>query len=102
MIEQGIRDAKVTLCIFKIDRIDFMGHGGRAHFSLNHSLLEIAQRNIRPGISAEIDEDLVRSCDGVEVLGHVIVRLDLCGVGIPLKAQRDHELRDSAGQSTSG
>jgi hypothetical protein len=46
---------------------------------------------------------LKRASWRIEQLGHVVVRLDLGGVGVPVQAQiLDEALARSAGQSTSG
>ena len=41
--EQGIGDAQVAFGVFEVDRVDLVGHGGRADFPLDGALLEIAQ-----------------------------------------------------------
>ena len=64
-----------------------MRHGGRAHFARFHFLLEIAQRNIAPHIAVEINQNGVDARDGLEKFRHIIMRLDLDGVGVERKPQ---------------
>jgi glutathione S-transferase len=66
-------------------------------------LLEVAQRDVAPDVADQVDQDGVGARHGVEQLGHVVVRLDLDGVGVEGQAQRfDEDLAAKASQSKSG
>src|ERR1043165_9475055 len=55
-----------------------MGHGGRTHFSFFDILFKIVHRNIGPGITAKINQDIINPFDAIEMSSQVIVMLNLC------------------------
>ena len=59
-MQQGcIRQPKVAFRVFEINRVDFVRHGRRTNFPLDRFLLEVANGNVAPDITAEIDKDRV-------------------------------------------
>jgi hypothetical protein len=77
-------------------------HGGGTHLAGLHLLLEVAERDVAPDVAAQVEQDGVEARHRVEELGHVVVRLDLDGVGVELEPQRLDEGLGERGQSTSG
>ena len=64
-----------------------MRHGAGANFSGFQLLLEIANADITPNITRQVNQDGVGTRHGVEQLGHVIVRLNLNAVRLKSQAQ---------------
>ena len=52
-------------------------------------LFEVTQRNIAPNIAVEVDQNRVDTADGLEEFRHIVVRLDLNGVGVEGQAEAD-------------
>ncbi len=73
-------------------------------FARFHFPLEIAQRNIAPHIAVEINQNGVDVRDGLEKFRHIIMRLDLDGVGVEREPQAAlyDKAWQCASQSTSG
>ena len=83
VVEQGVRQSQVALGVFKINRVDFVRHSGRSHFTLDSALLEITQGNVAPDVAIEINQYGVEPCQGIKKFCHVIVGFNLGRVGIP-------------------
>src|SRR5690606_40968203 len=79
MVEYSISHTQVAFCIFKINRVHFMGHGGRTYFTFPGFLSEIFQHDICPYIPAEINQDIINAGNAVELGCQVIVMFNLCG-----------------------
>ena len=92
VLQNRIRQAQVTLRVFEIDRVHFVWHGRRTDFARDSFLLEVTQRNVTPDVAIEIDQNGIKAGDAIKQLSDVIVRLDLCGVWIPLDPKRSDEL----------
>ena len=86
--EDSVGGAEVAFGVFKVDGVHFVRHGGGTDFAGLHFLFEIAKGNIAPHVAVEIDEDGVDAAEGLEELGHVVVRLDLDGVGVEGEPKR--------------
>ena len=82
--EHGVGEAEVAFGVFKVDRIDLVRHGRGTDFAGDRFLLEIAQRDIAHRSRQRSIRMVLKRLDGIEQFGHVIVRLDLDGVGIPV------------------
>src|SRR5690606_20663455 len=89
--QHRVGQAEVAFGVFKVNRVDLVRHGGRAHFTGNGALLKVAVGNISPDITVKIDQDGVVTGEGIEQLGDVIVRFNLGGVGVEGQAQRGDE-----------
>lgn len=59
MGKHRIGHAEVTFCVFEVDGVDFVRHGGGADLPSYGCLLEITQRYVCPHISGEIYQDRV-------------------------------------------
>src|SRR3990172_5692885 len=77
MREKRIGNAKITFCVFKVNRIDFLRHGRRTYLTLNYRLFENAVTDIAPDILGEIDQNRIGQTQGVEIANPVIVWQDL-------------------------
>jgi hypothetical protein len=77
-------------------------HGGGTHFAFFQPLLEIAQRDIAPDITIEVDQDGIEALYGIEELGDVVVRFDLRGVRVEGRPSDSTNALALASQSTSG
>ena len=64
-----------------------MRHSRRAHFTGNGFLLKVAERNIAPDISRIIDQYSVRAGQPVKQLSHIVMGLNLGGVGVVVETQ---------------
>ena len=87
--QYGIGHTEVAFGVFKVDRIDFVRHGGRTDFACFDFLFEVTQRNVAPNIAVEVDQNRVDTADGLEEFRHIVVRLDLNGVGVEGQAEAD-------------
>ena len=47
----------------------------------------MAQADVTPDVTVEVDEDGIEAGNGVKQFGDVVVRLDLGGIGVPGQAQ---------------
>ena len=84
-----IGETHIALGIFKIDRVNFMGHGGRAHFAGDSLLLESnLHGDVTPDIPGKINQDSVGSapCPSNK-LSHIVMGFDLGGVGVERKPE---------------
>ena len=87
VLQDGVGEAQVALGVLEVDGIDLVGHGRGADLAGDGLLAKIAQGDIAPEVAAGVQEDGVEAGGGVEELRHVVVGLDLGGVGIPGQAQ---------------
>src|SRR3954462_6132376 len=87
MRQQCVRQAQIAFRIFEINRIDLVRHGGRSDFIFLDSLLEIADRNITPDISIEIEQNGIESRDCIEQLRDAVVGFYLSGIRIEFKTK---------------
>lgn len=92
VLQNRVRQTRVTLGVFEIDRVNFVWHGGRADFTRDSFLFEMVQRHVTPDITVKVDQDGVEAGNAVEQLSNVVVRLNLRGVRVPLDAQRGDKL----------
>ena len=88
MAQYRVGQTEVALGILEINRIDLVRHGRGPDLSLLRPLLEVAQGNIAPYITIKINKDGVGAGHRVKQLSQTIVRLDLNGVRVELKANR--------------
>jgi hypothetical protein len=102
MPQDGVRDPEVAFGVLEVDRVDLVRHGRGADLARDGALLEIAERDVAPEVAREVDQDGVEAREGVEQLRHVIMGLDLGGVGVPGQPERLDEGRVKSGQSMSG
>ena len=68
-----------------------MRHGGGAHFAFHGALLEVAQGNVAPDVTIEVQQDGVETHQCVEVFGDAVVRFDLGGEGVEGEPQAFHK-----------
>ena len=68
-----------------------MRHGGRTNFARFDFLFEVPQRNVAPNVAVKVDQDGVDAAEGLEEFSHVVVRLDLNGVGVEGQAEADFD-----------
>src|SRR5690606_16848505 len=87
MRQQRISQTKVAFGVFKVDRIDFVRHGGRTNLAFFQTLLEVTQRDITPDITVQIQQNSVGARHGIEQHSHPVVRLDLDRVCVLCKAK---------------
>ncbi len=91
VFKECVGDAQVSFGIFKVDGVDFVGHGGGTDFALDGALAEVAEGDVSPEVTGQIDQDGVGTCDGMEQFGDPVVGFDLRGVGIPCQAKGKHK-----------
>ena len=87
MSQYGISQAKITLSIFEIDRIDLVRHCRTAHFASFDTLTEVVHRNISPYITAEIDKDGVHTSQAVKVCRQMVIVFDLSSQFLTLQTK---------------
>ncbi len=95
--EQRVGQAEVAFGILEVDRVDLVRHRRRADLAGARLLPEVAQRDVAPGVAAPVDQHRVAARNGVEQLGHRVVRLDLGRVGV--EGQPQPLLDDVAGEA---
>src|SRR3990167_2422054 len=77
MMEERGTYSQIPLCVFKIDWVYFVGHGGRTHLAPDFLLNENSPRDIEPKISGAIEENRIDSAKVMTELCKIIVRIDL-------------------------
>ena len=85
--QQGVGQAQIAFGVFKIDGVDLVRHGARAHLAVLEPLFEIAQRHIAPDITRPVNQDGIGPRDCIKQFGHVVVRFDLDAVGLKVQPQ---------------
>ena len=97
MGQKRIGHTQIAFGILEIDGVDLVRHGGGADLTLDHTLFEIAQRNVAPHVAREIEQHRVGAHQGVTVFGDPIVGFDLRGVVVRLQTQSGNEAGAQAG-----
>ena len=64
-----------------------MRHRRRADLAGLELLAEEAKRDVAPDVAVEVDQDGIGAGEGVEKLGHRVMRLDLNGIGVEFQPQ---------------
>ena len=82
MREHGIGNTQITFWVFKVDWVDFVWHGGWAHFTIFEFLFEITQGDIRPYIAVKINQNGIVTAQRVKQFGDIVMWLNLGGIGI--------------------
>ena len=75
--QHRVRESGVALGILEGDGVHLVRHGRRSDLAGDRLLREVAERDVTPGIAAEVDEDRVRPRERVAVGRDPVVRLDL-------------------------
>lgn len=81
VFKEGIGESEITFGVFKVNGIDLMWHGGRAHFVGLDTLFEIPHGDVLPIVTGEVDENGIDAFEGVKESSEVVVIGNLCGVG---------------------
>lgn len=87
MLRECIAETQRTLTILEVDGVDFVGHGGGAHLEFEGALREVTNRDVGPHVAREANEDGVEQRQVVVELCHLIVWLNLGGVGIEVQVE---------------
>ncbi|KFB68500.1 MAG: hypothetical protein CAPSK01_001896 [Candidatus Accumulibacter vicinus] len=87
MAQDGVRQTKIALGVFKVDWIHLVRHGRRTDLAILEFLLEEAQRDVAPDIPVQVDEDQVSTRKGIEQLRQRVVWLDLNRVRVEFQPQ---------------
>ena len=82
MTQKGVGKAQISLRVLKINRVDFVRHGGTAHLALADFLMKVAHRNVLPEITAQIQQDDLDAYHVMTKSRQVIVVFNLGGVTI--------------------
>ena len=85
--QQGIGQAQVAFGVLEVDGVDLVRHGGGTHFAGLELLGEVADGDVAPDVAAQVQQHGVEAHQGVEEIGHVVVRLDLGGKRVEGEAQ---------------
>ena len=88
VMQQRIGDAEVAFRIFEIDGVDLVRHGRGTDFARHGALAQVAEGNVAPAVTREIDENGVDGGKRVAVLAYPVVRFDLRGVLVQDQALR--------------
>ena len=88
MVQDGVCHAEVAFGVFEVNGVHFVRHGGGADFARFDFLAVVSQRDVAPDVAVGVDKDGVDAREGVEVFGHVVMWLDLDGVGVVAEAER--------------
>ena len=78
---------QVTFRIFKVNRIHFMRHGTRSHFSGFNLLLEILHRDVLPEVTIHIDHNRIDTLHTIKNSRKVIIVRNLCSIFFTLQSQ---------------
>ena len=54
VLEQRVGQAQVAFGVFKVNRVDFVRHGGGANFARLQALLEVTQRDVAPNVAFKL------------------------------------------------
>ena len=87
MIQQRVGHSQIAFGVLEVDGVDLVRHGRGTDFAGHGSLTEIADGDVAPKIAAEIQQHGVGPHHRVEKFRHVVVRLDLNGIGVPVQPQ---------------
>lgn len=58
-------------------RSHLVRHGGGPHFTSNSALLEVAERNVGPGVAVKVQQDVIEAHHSIVQLCYVIMRFNL-------------------------
>jgi hypothetical protein len=96
-VEDGAGELEVGLRVLEADRVDLVRHGRGAGRAGLRGLPEVAERDVRPDVRAQVVQDAVGVRDAGVQLRLPVVRLDLRGERVPVEAEALHELLRDAG-----
>ena len=65
---------QIALGVLEVDRIDLVGHGGRADLAFLDFLLEVFHRDVGPHVAAQVHQDIVDPLYGVEEGCRIVCR----------------------------
>lgn len=85
MGEESNSHSQVSFSILEVNGIDLVRHRGGANLTSDIFLGEIAQRNVHPHVSSEVNQDGIGMGKCETLLSDRIVRFNLGGVWVPFK-----------------
>ena len=74
-----------------------MWHGRGTDFAVLQSLLKVAQRDVTPNVTVQIQQHCIGTRNGIKKRSHPIMRLNLNRVGVLFKAQLSQHLTAEIG-----
>ena len=96
MTQHGVGQTQVAFRVLKVNRVDLVWHRGGTNLAFFQALFEIAQGDIAPYVTVEVQQDGVGAGNCVKQDSHPVVGFNLDGVDVLRQTQASqHVLAES-------